>query len=341
MRIGSNPVKEDKEIVVKNYHRIIIPVYIPHFEGYFKETFEVFKLCIESLLKTVHKKTRITIYNNNCHQIVKDFIDEQYEGSIYIDQVFHSKENLGKINAIMASSKGNLEPLITITDADVLFKQGWQEAVEDVFVNFPEAGMVSPVPSSKALTNQTSTTWYYGFFKGKLEFQDVLDPEAMHKFDLSLGNKELMYKPIHLEKYLVLKNKNNLAEVVVGCGHFVATLKRDVFDKGTNEPAFIKIVGGVEGKFIDMPNDKLGYLRVATKGNFAYHMGNKTEQWMLDIVSDLKPEISDGIDSSKIMDRKIGSFSRKIGSLCLRLISNKKTRPLFLKNFGLSNPSNY
>jgi hypothetical protein len=341
MRIGTNPEKNNKDLIVENYHRIIIPVYIPHFEGYFKETFEVFKLCIASLLKTVHTKTRITIYNNNCDQIVKDFIDEQYEESVYIDQVFHSKENLGKINAILASSKGNLEPLITITDADVLFKQGWQAAVEDVFVNFPEAGMVSPVPSSKALTNHTSSTWFYGFFKGKLAFQDVLDPEAMHKFDLSLGNKELMYRPIHLEKYLVLKNKSNSGEVVMGCGHFVATLKRDVFDKGTNEPAFIKIVGGVEEKFIDIPNDKLGYLRVATKGNFAYHMGNKTEQWMYDIASSLKVESSNGIDSSQIKDRKIGFFSRKIGSLFLRLIRNSKTRPLLLKSFGLLNSSNY
>jgi hypothetical protein len=341
MRIGTNPEKNNKDLIVENYHRIIIPVYIPHFEGYFKETFEVFKLCIESLLKTVHTKTRITIYNNNCHQMVKDFIDEQFEESVYIDQVFHSKENLGKINAILASSKGNLEPLITITDADVLFKQGWQAAVEDVFVKFPEAGMVSPVPSSKVLTNHTSSTWFYGFFKGKLGFEDVLDPEAMHKFDLSLGNKELMYMPIHLEKYLVLKNKSNSGEVVMGCGHFVATLKRDVFDKGTSEPAFIKIVGGVEGKFIDIPNDKLGYLRVATKGNFAYHMGNKTEQWMYDIASNLKAENSNGIDSAQINDRKIGFFSRKIGSLFLRLISNKKTRSLFLKRLGLSNPINY
>jgi len=341
MRIGNNPEKENKTLVVENYHRVIVPVYIPNFEGYFEQAFDVFKLCIESLLKTVHQKTRITIYNNNCHSLVKKYIDEQFEKSIFIDQVFHSKENLGKINAILAASKGNLEPLITITDADVLFKQGWQKAVEEVFVNFPEAGMVSPVPSSKALANHTASTWFYGFFKGKLAFQEVLDPDAMHKFDLSLGNKELMYKPIHLEKYLVLKNKRNSGEVVVGCGHFVATLKRAVFDKGTNEPAFIKIVGGVEAKFIDIPNNDLGYLRVATKGNFAYHMGNKTEPWMYDIATNLKFESSTGIDSTKIDDRRIGGFSRKIGAQLLRLMSNKKTKSLFLKRFGLNNPENY
>lgn len=341
MRIGSNPEKENKAILIENYHRVIVPVYIPHFEGYFEGTFDVFKLCLESLLLTVHSKTRITIYNNNCHPEVKKYIDQKYNESHLIDQVFHSKENLGKINAILAASKGNLEPLITITDADVLFKNGWQSAVEEVFVCFPEAGMVSPVPSSKALTNHTASTWYYGFFKGKLSFENVLDPEAMHKFDLSLGNKELMYKPIHLEKYLVLKNKHNSGEVVVGCGHFVATLKRAVFDQGTNEPAFIKIVGGVEAKFIDIPNNDLGYLRVATKGNFAYHMGNKTEQWMYYVAENLKKEDSSGIDSSRIKDRRIGYFSRKIGNQLLRLVGSKKTKAIFLKRFGLENPDNY
>jgi hypothetical protein len=341
MRIGSNPEKDNKSILLENYHRVSVPVYIPNFEGYFEHSFDGFKLCIESLLKTVHTKTRITIYNNNCHPLVKEYIDFQYKNSVYIDQVFHSKENLGKINAVLAASKGNLEPLITITDADVLFQQRWQATIEDVFVNFPEAGMVSPVPSSKAVTNHTASTWFYGFFKGKLEFQKVLHPEAMRLFDLSLGNEKLMYDPIHLENYLVLKNKNNSCEAVVGCGHFVATLKRDVFDLGSKEPAFIKIDGGVEQKYIDIPNDSLGYLRLATKGNFAYHIGNKTEPWMFEMVSNLSIETSNGIDSSKIIDQKIGAFSRKIGRIILRIMSNKKTRNLFFKKFGLKTPSYY
>ena len=341
MRKGFNPEKGNKDIHIENYHRVIIPVYIPHFEGYFEDSFEIFKLCIQSLLKTVHKKTRITIYNNNCHLLVKEFIDEQFEKNSLIDQVFHSKENLGKINAILAASKGNLEPLITITDADVLFEKGWQSAVEEVFVNFPEAGMVSPVPISKVLSNYTSSTWFYGFFKGKLKFEDVLNPQAMHKFDLSLGNKESLYKPIHLEKYLVLKNRKKSGAAVVGCGHFVATLKRAVFDLGTSEPALIKIVGGVEAKFIDKPNDDLGYLRLATKENYAFHMGNKIENWMFDIVSNLKQETSEGVDIKKIKDEKIGSLSRKVGRLCLILISKKTTRKFILKRLGLSNPLNY
>jgi len=77
MRIGINPAKENKELKIENYHRVVVPVYIPNFEGYFAELFEVFKLCLESLLLTVHQKTRITIYNNNCCEEVKNYIDQK------------------------------------------------------------------------------------------------------------------------------------------------------------------------------------------------------------------------------------------------------------------------
>ncbi|RED19575.1 hypothetical protein BD847_3862 [Flavobacterium cutihirudinis] len=290
MRIGFNPVKEDKEIVVENYHRIIIPVYIPHFEGYFEQTFEIFKLCIDSLLLTIHDKTRITIYNNACHPDVADYIDLKYKESNFIDQVFHSKQNLGKINAILASTKGNLEPLITITDADVFFKENWQDAVEKMMIDFPAAGMICPVPNSKAVSNYVKNNWYYGLFNGKLKFEKVSDPGAMIKFDESLGNKKSLLKQIHLEKYLVLYNKKRNARAVMGAGHFVATLRREVFDKGSNEPAFIKIVGGVENKFIDIPNEQLGYLRISTPENYAYHLGNSIEDWMFEEFSNLKKE---------------------------------------------------
>lgn len=341
MRVGVNPEKLSKELSVKSYHRIIIPVFIPHFNDYFKDSLNVLKLCLESLLLTIHDKTKITIYNNASHALVKEYIDEKYQESAYIDQVFHSKENVGKINAILAAAKGNLEPLVTITDADVLFKNGWQEATENVIVNFPEAGMVSPVPSSKAMIGYTANNWYYGLFKGKLSFQKVEDPEAMRRFDVSLGNKELMYKDVHLNNYLVLQNKNKNYEAVMGCGHFVATMQRVVFDKGTNEPAFIKIVGGVENKFIDIPNEKLGFLRLATKKNYAYHLGNHTEKWMYDEFNNLKKEYYEGVDVQHIKPNPMSSKATFLGKICIKLLKKDFFKKIFFKKKGLINYKDY
>ena len=54
---------------------MIIPVYIPNQEGYFKDAFSIFKLCLESLFKTCHAKTFITLVNNGSCNEVKDFLD--------------------------------------------------------------------------------------------------------------------------------------------------------------------------------------------------------------------------------------------------------------------------
>lgn len=338
MRIGTNPEKNKKEIEIDNYHRIIIPVFIPNFDGYFESSFDVFKLCLESLLLTVHSKTRITIYNNNCHKDVKEYIDEKYNETEIIDQVFHSKENLGKINAILAAVKGNLEPLITVTDADVLYKNNWQQEIEELFIGFPEAGMICPVPSSKGIRNFVNNNWYYGFFKGKLEFEKVQDPEAMKLFDKSLGNAKTILKPIHLVKYLVLNNRKKTHKAVMGGGHFAATLRREVFDKGSNEPSFIKIDGGVENKFIDYPNQKLGFLRISSLQNYAYHMGNSTESWMYDEFKSLiKKNNLSQFKSTDFKPKTISKTGRFIGFIIQKTMNkNNFIKFKVLNSLGLN-----
>lgn len=336
MRIGNNPVKADNAVLIENYHRVIIPVYIPNFEGYFAEAFDIFKLCLESLLLTVHSKTRITIYNNACHPDVKNYIDFQFSKSEIIDQVFHSKENLGKINAILAASKGNLEPLITITDADVLFKSAWQQEVEKIFFAFPSAGMVSPVPNSKTYRTYTNSVWGNYFFSGMMQFDDVQDPEGLIKFDKSLGNPQPLFKDIHLKKYLTVQAKNG-SKACVGCGHFVATMRREVFDKGSDSPAFIKIQGGVENRYIDKPNDDLGFLRLSTLGNFAFHMGNIYEPWMSEEFallsqSDIKPGIFDG----KIpVAKPVSTLHYYLGKSLGYLVSINYFKKFFLSVLGM------
>lgn len=338
MRFGINPAKENRNITLDNYHRVVIPVYIPNFEDYFAEAFDIFKMCIESLLDTIHEKTRVTIYNNASHQLVKNYIDDLYRKHESIDQVFHSKVNLGKINAILASVKGNVESLITITDADVLFKFGWQSEVEKLYNAFPEAGMISPVPSSKSAGHFTSNVWAKFFFKGKIAFDDVVDPDGLHKFDLSIseGRSQPLYDAIHYKKYITVKSTNG-TKACVGCGHFVATMRREVFDKGSNSPSFIKIHGGIDNKYIDIPNEQLGYLRLATKGNFAFHMGNKLEPWMLEELNNLQ-QIRQSSTPKPISignSRPVSFLYRRIALVFKYLLYNSYSRQLLFQSMGM------
>mgnify|MGYP000344694740 CR=1 FL=1 len=78
MRIGSNPAKKETKIKINSYHRIIVPIYIPNLtDEYFKKGLEVLKICLESLLLTVHQKTRVSIICNGCCKEVEEYIEGQ------------------------------------------------------------------------------------------------------------------------------------------------------------------------------------------------------------------------------------------------------------------------
>jgi hypothetical protein len=79
MRVGFNPYKD---LVHKNsnyFHHIVIPVYVPNQEDYFKDSFEILKLSLASLFRTIHNKTYVTIVNNGSCKVIVDYLNELYQ----------------------------------------------------------------------------------------------------------------------------------------------------------------------------------------------------------------------------------------------------------------------
>lgn len=334
MRNGENPSKANTRIEISSTHRVILSVYIPDLvSDYFKDAKTIFSYCIESLLKTVHSKTRVSIIiNGSCEEVAQLIYAYQKSNSL-IDQVYFTRENLGKINAIYSIVKSNLEPLITISDSDVMFLPGWQQEVEQVFVDFPEAGMVSPVPSSKGFLFSTASTLYYGLFKGKIKFQQVRDPEGLINFQKSVGSN--LYQKIHLERYLVVSN--GAAEAVVGCGHFVATFRKQVFEAGPTKVCEFRVQGNSEEDYLDDPNDFSGFLRLATLGNFAYHLGNSPQPWMEEKLQDI---LNSSLATSPLNIPEPVSFSKnqyRLGKFLSRLLFHK-FRSQFFSYLGVKEP---
>ncbi|SFB30534.1 glycosyltransferase family A protein [Algoriphagus aquimarinus] len=334
MRKGTNPSKADHKMEISSTHRVILSVYIPELKSdYFKDAKTIFKYCIESLLNTVHADTRISIIINGCCEEVTQLIYDYQKSNQLIDQVFYTRENLGKINAIYSIVKSNLEPLITISDADVMFLPDWQNQVEQVFVDFPEAGMVSPVPSSKGFLYSTASTMYYGLFKGKIKFRNVQDPEGLINFQKSVGSN--LYQKIHLEKYLVVSNGIN--EAVVGCGHFVATLRKEAFEAAPTKVCEFRILGNSDEDYVDEPNDLAGFLRLATLGNYAYHLGNSPQPWMEEKLQQI---INSSPASASLEIPEAQAFSKtqyKIGKFLTRLLFNK-FRKQYFSYLGVNEP---
>ena len=332
MRIGFNPQKDKKLHPSDFFHQVVVPVYIPNQKGYFKDSFSILKLCLDSLFRTSHKKTYFTVVNNGSCDEVRAYLDHLFQNK-KIHEVVHTI-TIGKLNAILKGLTGNQFTLITIADADVLFVNNWQEETYAVFEAFPKTGSVSPCPNSKLLKYCTTNIFFEKLISESLRFRNVKNPKAMKSFAGSIGNPTLFNKH-HLKKYLTVSN--NDVHAVVGAGHFVGTYRSDVFQKLRHSYSVFKLGGESESELLDKPVSYQGYWRLSTEDNYAYHMGNTFEDWMSKHVEDLKrnnfvydkaPHLSKVKSNAFVNWIKIKVFSR--------ILFRKSFWMLFLRYKGLT-----
>ena len=228
---------------------------------------------------------------------------------------------------------GQQFPYITNADADVLFLENWQEATYEIYKVFPKTGAVSPTPNSKMLKFLTANIFFEKGLTQNISFSEVKNPQAMESFAKSIGNEKLFSK-IHLDKYLTIKRNN--FEALIGAGHFVVTYRSDIFD-GLEKRYTNFILGGDSDFIFDFPVVKKGFWRLSTADNYAFHMGNTLEEWMLTTVEDLKENnltcdivpLLTKMESNAFMNWfKIKVFSR--------LLFKKSIWRLFLRYKGLT-----
>ncbi|WP_291122458.1 glycosyltransferase family A protein, partial [Flavobacterium sp. UBA6046] len=175
MRLGSNPEKQEKKITITTHHRVVVVVYIPNEEGFYKDSIDVFKMCIDSLVSTLNSKAALTIVNNGSYKKVSDFLNLYLEEK-KIDTLVSHNTNIGKIDALIGAARGAREKYITLADSDILFVKGWQEKVEEVFAVFPNVGSVSPIPVRRGLYAGTSSVLKH-ILLGKIKCMFIPIPE--------------------------------------------------------------------------------------------------------------------------------------------------------------------
>ena len=330
MRIGFNPHKDMPNEGSSYNHQVVLPVYIPNQEGYFKDSFRILQLCVESILKTVHLKTFITIVNNGSCSEVRDYLDELFANK-KIHEVIHT-DNIGKLNAILKGLSGNNIELVTIADSDVMFLENWQKETVTVFNNFPKAGVVGVVPQYRNFGHFCGNLLVENFFSKKLTFSPVKNLTALKKFYISIGWGEYVENEC-LDVTLTLEN--NSQKAVVGSGHFVATYKKEIFKEIVTYIGYK--LGGDSETYLDEIILKFSLWRLTTYDNYAYHMGNVHEKWMDETLHSFeKQNISiTSLTNKRNIKResKIGFFIKNV--LFIKFFNKRKYRRLFYKYKGM------
>ena len=334
MRKGYNPTKGGKLVVKEPCdHRVIIPLHIPNEEGYFKDAYRIFELCLFSVLKTASSRLKISIISNKCSHQVNERLLELYKDQ-EIDELIIEKEGIGKINSLLKALRTVEERLVTITDADVLFLNNWEDEVVKVFKSFPKAGAVCPVPVYRKHLDLTANIWSTYLFSNKLKFRAVQDAEALENFAKSIGWPYLRDEFKDVIGTLKAKNGN---VAVLGCSHFVATYKSEVFKAVPDENSPYLIDGDSEFLYMDKPVALMGGYRLSTYNNYAYHLGNVLENWMETAFEGLKNEKQDFHDYSDFYVLKSNRLSYVItNKLFGRMIKMKPLLRRVLKFKGLS-----
>lgn len=304
MRVGYNPNKDKKNQNNLFYHKIIIPVYIPNFHGYFEDSFRILKICLESVLLTIHNRTSVCVVSNGSCDEVVEYLKNQYDLGFIQELIIH-RENIGKLNSILKAINGTNEILYTITDADVLFTNNWQKNVEDVFKNLPNVGVVSTTPGSKSYGKDLSSLYCNYLFSKRLKFQRVQDENSLVEFAKSIGDVNF-YNESHLSYYLTFTNNNCTA--VAGAAHFTATYRKQVLSAIDITFTDYSLGGSSEKKILDEPVLKLGLYRFSTIINYTFHLGNKYEPWMKNKFDELVKNIYSPLDELSLPPKKMNLF---------------------------------
>jgi hypothetical protein len=160
-----------------------------------------------------------------------------------------------------------------------LFLQGWQSETIKIFKQIPKVGVVGIVPQFNLHKVNCANVLLDTLRNTRMQFLPVKNPTALSLFYDSIG-WDKKYNHDYLKYTLGLKWNNDLT-VLVGSGHFVATYKRTIFDAIANFNPY-KMGGYSEDCLDTLPLQK-DYWRVTTQDNFAYHIGNTIEPWMLDL----------------------------------------------------------
>lgn len=310
MRIGYNDTKDASSSIVLRRHRVIMPVYIPHLQGYYQHLLEVLRMTLESLRTTAAERIRVTVVANaSCTEALDRLRAHVDEG--WVDQLIINNENWGRIDGVLSAARGAYEELVTLTDSDVLFKPGWLDVLENLFRTFPECGLASVVPHPAMGWHHTSATVLGALARGELRTEKAVTDEDIDIFARSIGNKEWV-KPAQRAAQIVVHRNGTVA--CVGSGHFVITLRRELLACLPSEPSLKPLGAGSDEKWYDRPMDQHGYWRLASPRAYAYHAGNVPEPWMYEELARWARQNEGGTEHRPVDDSPLPAARRPLVS---------------------------
>lgn len=286
MRVGQNPAKSIKQVAKPKKITVATATYIPHLKGYYAESLEVLKTCLESLWTNTKAPYDLLVFDNDSCAEVKEFLVEAKDKGL-IQYLLLSDQNVGKGGAWNFIFQGAQGEVIAYADSDVLFRPGWLEHSIEILDTFPNVGMVTARPLRSPEKYYSNTLeWAKNEPDAHLESGKFIPWDVFREHVLSLGTSEEQ-----AQEWFDSKSEWRLTyqgvSAFISAAHFQFVTHKSVIQK------FLPLemdrpMGQVRS--LDELINRAGYLRLATCDPYVKHVGNRIEGIQAGEVPDKPPE---------------------------------------------------
>ncbi len=273
MRIGQNPAKAVKTVAQPAQVTVAVVSYIPTLGGYYANSLEVLKVCLNSIWENTNIPYDLLVFDNaSCSQVRQYLRDSQEAGRI--QYLVLSEKNYGKSGAwnfIFGAAPGEY---VAYADSDVYHYSGWLGAQLDVLTEFPGAGMVTGMPMWTPETYSTATIQWAQQAPGvTLQRGKYLPWEDYWRHARSLGAEEAKARDHYdTTENLVIHARGK--RYYIGAAHFQFVAPKRVLSGLLPIPSD-RPMGQVRNLDIALNQD--GYHRLCTSEWWVRHMGNTLE----------------------------------------------------------------
>ncbi len=275
MRIGQNPAKSIREVPQPQRVTVALITYIPFLGGYYAQSLEVLKVCLQSILQNTGQPYDLLVFDNASCPEVRAYLHAEREAG-HIQYLVLSEKNVGKAGAwnfIFGAAPGEY---VAYADSDVYFYPGWLSALLRIAETFPNVGMVTGLPLLTPLEFSTATLkWAENASDVQVARGPLISWDDFWRHTAPLGNSETKARAFY-EQHPAVRLTRNGVHAYAGAGHFQFLAPKRALQAALPLPTD-RPMGNVRS--LDIAINHLGYLRLSTPEWWVQHLGNTLDGW--------------------------------------------------------------
>lgn len=267
---------------------IAVLTYVPNEIGYFKDRFDVMRVCIQSIIKNSKKPYDLMVFDNGSSAKVVSYLEKQHKTG-NIDFLILSQKNIGKISALQFMFKAAPGEIIAYCDDDVFFLPGWIDRHLEVLDTYPDVGVVSGFYIKPHMKEGIKTTLRFAQRpEVQMEKGNLIEKEIEQHYISNMGRTwDQYHQEIKGLEDIRLTYKG--VQTFASAGHYQFVAFKERILKAMPEKRKNNLMGQM--RELDIAIDDLGLLRLCTTPAAVRLLGNQINQEGAQFIRDFEIDV--------------------------------------------------